>query len=469
VIDPATGTLSQAVQHFDTYDAMHAGGNAFCAMNTFLDGIAAGQLLLMGIADEGGLTQFPPNSCVAGTDAAGCAAGARQRLAALGSQQIQSYCYWDSWAMAAVVGEHAARMESRANGAEVFAETTLPVPMRTLSLQVNGSGYARSVPFGVHCPAECSASFELGSAVSLRALPTAATVFRNWTIDCSGSAACEPSMTQNRAVTVSFDALPEAVGDIVMTADRRGVYWSPPPVRNDVAYSATATGTTLFTAAALDNGDLDDVALQFASPGGGEIILDLQTPAALREIEVSRHDSLDANDLKLWYSDDGTAFAPLEDGVAVSDALMVFRVDASIGAHRWWKIARASGIDDRAWISEIRPRTYAAQSFGGVSGYRITGFSPVSGTSDAGPAKSIDVTAIPTAQNPILLSDWTRTWVSGDPQTGLYRGGAHTMLSVATISSGGAVSDSRATFDSRSAFVSGPAPPARHRAAGKPH
>jgi len=200
VFDPATGALQQPVQIFDTWSS----SNAFCSMNTFLDAVPNGMLLLFGVADEAGLTQFPPNGCqqLGGT----CRTEFRNRIAALGGQQLGSYCYRGSWAMAAVKGEGVARAEQVGSAVEVSARTTLPVPMRTLSLTFDGSGSVRSVPAALQCSVACSAAFPLGSAVTLHAIPAAGSYVSGWSGACSGLPPCSVTLSQDVAVQAKFVA-----------------------------------------------------------------------------------------------------------------------------------------------------------------------------------------------------------------------------------------------------------------------
>jgi hypothetical protein len=200
VIDPATGALQQAVQHFDSYATRNT-GDALCAIDTFIDSVPNGMLLLMGVADEGGLNQFPPSGCQFLNNS--CMTPFLQHLSALGSQQIASYCYWDSWAFAAVKGEGVARAEGRGNGVEAAARTTLALPTRQLSLTFTGSGSVRSVPAGVNCNAACNVALRLGASFTLYPVAANGWLFSHWSGDCSG-ASCGVTMSQTRSVQAVF-------------------------------------------------------------------------------------------------------------------------------------------------------------------------------------------------------------------------------------------------------------------------
>ena len=205
-IDPSTGLLQGPVRRFDTWAAQHGSSDAFCQMNTFLDGIADGMLILLGVTDEGGLTNF--DSCTPRNESFGCAPGFRQRMTALGSQQVSSYCYRDSWAFAAVKGEGVARAEQRNTQAgaagEAAARTTLPTPMRTLTLTIAGQGTVRSTPTGLECASSCTTPMPYDETVTLHATPTSGWYFSGWSAPCSGVVTCALEMEANQTITATF-------------------------------------------------------------------------------------------------------------------------------------------------------------------------------------------------------------------------------------------------------------------------
>jgi hypothetical protein len=201
VFDPATGDLQQPIAHFDTWTSREN----FCSMNTLLDAVPNGMLILIGVADEAGLTQFPPNDCVVSTHT--CRTQFVQRVMAMGSTKVGQYCYQGSWAFAAVKGEGVAREENVSTNGEVSARTTLAGPTRTLSLTSIGDGVVRSVPAGVDCDASCDAELPLGASVALHADPRSGWTFAAWGGACSG-ATCSIAMSEDRAVTATFNATP---------------------------------------------------------------------------------------------------------------------------------------------------------------------------------------------------------------------------------------------------------------------
>lgn len=72
-----------------------------------------------------------------------------------------------------------------------------------VSLDGNGSGTVTSTPAGINCPGTCSATFALGTDVSLAASPDAGSEFLNWAGDCAGST-CQVTMDGPRTVIAVF-------------------------------------------------------------------------------------------------------------------------------------------------------------------------------------------------------------------------------------------------------------------------
>ncbi len=89
-------------------------------------------------------------------------------------------------------------------------ELQYPVDDFTLQTSVlgNGSGSINSSPGGINCPNACTASYPVGTLVSLMATPASASTFNGWGGDCSGNGACQVSMDQMRDVTASFELEP---------------------------------------------------------------------------------------------------------------------------------------------------------------------------------------------------------------------------------------------------------------------
>ena len=79
---------------------------------------------------------------------------------------------------------------------------------RTLTVSVGASGFGTvtSVPFGIACPGTCSASFPIGTIVTLTEAPAGGRVFAGWFGDASGTGnPVQVTMSVNRSVDAAFD------------------------------------------------------------------------------------------------------------------------------------------------------------------------------------------------------------------------------------------------------------------------
>lgn len=121
-INPATGQLTEPVQNFDTWFTRET-GTAMNALVNYLNGLLNGTLVMIAVADDAGLTL--DNSCTLRSST--WAANGIQVLEALGSRQIRSYCFRNSWAFIVVKGEGRARDEGLASGIEVSVQAPVVV------------------------------------------------------------------------------------------------------------------------------------------------------------------------------------------------------------------------------------------------------------------------------------------------------------------------------------------------------
>jgi sugar lactone lactonase YvrE len=74
-----------------------------------------------------------------------------------------------------------------------------------LTVSKGGNGTIISTPAGIDCGNTCSAAFDAGTDVSLDAIPDPGWKFLGWGNDCSGTDACDLSMTDNRFVSAGFE------------------------------------------------------------------------------------------------------------------------------------------------------------------------------------------------------------------------------------------------------------------------
>lgn len=88
---------------------------------------------------------------------------------------------------------------------EVTATFTRVRPSQLpLTLSVFGQGRVVSAPAGIDCGQVCSHSFAPDTAVTLTATPTPGWTFAGWGGACSGTEACQTTMSAPRSVTATF-------------------------------------------------------------------------------------------------------------------------------------------------------------------------------------------------------------------------------------------------------------------------
>jgi hypothetical protein len=92
----------------------------------------------------------------------------------------------------------------------VTATFTLNSVNHTLSVTKAGvgGGSITSSPAGINCAPTCSASYAEGSVVTLRATPATASMFTGWSGACSGSGACQVTMSTDLSVVATFSPAP---------------------------------------------------------------------------------------------------------------------------------------------------------------------------------------------------------------------------------------------------------------------
>ncbi len=79
----------------------------------------------------------------------------------------------------------------------------------TVTRSGSGRGAVKSAPEAIDCGERCSATFNLGTVVTLTATPESTSTFTGWSGACSGTGTCVVSMTQQRSVTATFSPVPQ--------------------------------------------------------------------------------------------------------------------------------------------------------------------------------------------------------------------------------------------------------------------
>ena len=91
-------------------------------------------------------------------------------------------------------------------GSATATFTLVSPPLVPLTITRTGSaeGTVSSFPAGISCGSTCSASFSSGTVVSLTAAPASGSTFGGWSGACSGTGACQVTMSAAKSVGASF-------------------------------------------------------------------------------------------------------------------------------------------------------------------------------------------------------------------------------------------------------------------------
>ena len=106
----------------------------------------------------------------------------------------------DSFTYRANDGEADSNLATVAITVDPFEE-----PRQTLTVTKIGNARITSSPAGIDCGDVCSADFELGTVVTLTAMPDPGWTFAGWGGACGGSATCVVTVAGGKTVTASFD------------------------------------------------------------------------------------------------------------------------------------------------------------------------------------------------------------------------------------------------------------------------
>ncbi|HEX5761997.1 MAG TPA: IPT/TIG domain-containing protein [Solirubrobacterales bacterium] len=90
----------------------------------------------------------------------------------------------------------------------IEAEFALAGFQLSVTKQGTGQGKVTSTPAGIDCGSECEETFAENTPVTLTATPEPGSAFKGWGGDCSGTGACEVTMSAARSVSATFAAAP---------------------------------------------------------------------------------------------------------------------------------------------------------------------------------------------------------------------------------------------------------------------
>ena len=74
-----------------------------------------------------------------------------------------------------------------------------------------GSGTVTSSPAGISCGADCSEPYNSGTVVTLSQAATAGSTFTGWSGACTGTGACQVTMSAAKSVTATFGPDPNTL------------------------------------------------------------------------------------------------------------------------------------------------------------------------------------------------------------------------------------------------------------------
>jgi CSLREA domain-containing protein len=159
---------------------IEATGSDACGLTNGINGNIIGSDPLLGaLADNGGptLTHLPQSGSPA-IDAGDCTAGpaADQRGVA----------------------------RSQDDTCDIGAVEVAPQHELTVGRSGAGTGNIASTPAGITCGVTCTASFDVGTVVTLTATAESGSVFAGWAGACSGSGACTVVLSAGQTVTATF-------------------------------------------------------------------------------------------------------------------------------------------------------------------------------------------------------------------------------------------------------------------------
>jgi hypothetical protein len=77
-------------------------------------------------------------------------------------------------------------------------------PVLTVTKNGTGSGTVTSLPSGIACGSQCSATFASGTKVVLTASPASGSTFTGWSGACSGTGTCSVTLSASTTVTANF-------------------------------------------------------------------------------------------------------------------------------------------------------------------------------------------------------------------------------------------------------------------------
>jgi Fe-S cluster biogenesis protein NfuA len=102
------------------------------------------------------------------------------------------------------------------SAAKYVTATFVPTYALTVTRKGTGSGTVASSPAGISCGSDCSQTYRSGTIITLSRTAAAGSAFAGWSGACSGTGACQVTMSSARSVTATF------VPTYTLTVTKRG-------------------------------------------------------------------------------------------------------------------------------------------------------------------------------------------------------------------------------------------------------
>lgn len=162
------------------------------------------------------------------------------------------------------------------------------------------------------------------------------------------------------------------------------VWWDPPPTRSTALYGAaswSASGSSAFTAANVNDGSVAAAAVTFNSAVAAYLQFDAISAKAIREFKMTFLDSTDQPDFYIEYADSSGGpwtsvpdFDLMTEIISTTVRRYVMRPSVA-GTHRYWRLNKMTSDAYTARIAEVQPIEYTG-TYPYARGYRIVGINP---------------------------------------------------------------------------------------------
>ena len=142
-----------------------------------------------------------------------------------------------------------------------------------------GGGSVSSVPPGISCGAECTASYQIGTLVTLTAAPDASSTFAGWSGACTGNGLCVITLDSATTVNATFSRQNHVVTVSLQGSGGGIVSSTPPGIDCGSSCAAAFSSGTRLTLSAVPDPSSTFVGWTGACTGTGACIINVSAPA----------------------------------------------------------------------------------------------------------------------------------------------------------------------------------------------